>query len=365
VPHGAGLVLRGSYFRVYVPLAGRYLDFGNPASLGGSEFQWIDKNSDGIFEPGELGPLVLRFGGPFSSISPALARPYADEFDIGAEMNPSRTLDLRLMLFRRDDKRRIAAVDTGVPFSAFSPVAIVDPGPDGIPGTFDDRLLTVYQQNPATFGQDHYLLTNPPNLRMLNKGVQAEVQTHLQNLFLSTSFVAEQSYGPTNLGDAVFENDPGVLGSLYMDPNTLVNASGRPVMDRAFLGKVQTVYRLPLAIEFAAVIDYLDGLVFARQLLVTGFAQGPFVINATSRGTQLNNPLSGNRAEGVINGNLRLAREFRLPAGTFGVALDVLNVANSAYKLQESEASGTSFNLRLPVEIQPSRFARIELRYSF
>jgi hypothetical protein len=365
VPHGNGLVLRGSYFRVYTPIAGRYLDFGNPDSLGGSEFQWIDKSSDGIFEPGELGPLVLRFGGPFSSISPTLARPYADEFDIGAEMNPTRTLDLRLMLFRRDDKRRIAAIDTGVPFSAFSPISILDPGPDGIPGTFDDQNLIVYQQNPATFGQDHYLLTNPPDLRMLDKGVQAEVRTQWQNLFLSTSFLAEQSYGPANPGDAVFENDPGVVGSLYMDPNTLVNASGRPVMDRAFLGKVQTAYRLPFGIEFAAVIDYLDGLVFARQLLVTGLAQGPFVVDATSRGTQVNNPLSGNRAEGVINGNVRLAREFRLPVGAFGVALDILNVANSSYKLQENEATGISFNLRLPVEIQPSRFARIQLRYSF
>ena len=89
------------------------------------------------------------------------------------------------------------------------------------------------------------------------------------------------------------------------------------------------------------------------------------MIDATSRGTQLNNPLSGNRAEGVINGNVRLSREFHSPVGTFGVSLEMLNVANSGYKLQESESSGTSFNLRLPVEIQPARFARFELRYSF
>jgi hypothetical protein len=365
VPHSSGVVLRGSYFRVYMPLAGRYFDFSNPSSLGGSEFQWADKNSDGMFEPGELGPLLLRFGGPFSSISPALARPYADEFDVGAEMNPTRALALRLALFRRDDKRRIAAINTGVPFSAFSPVSILDPGPDNIPGTFDDQHLTVYEQNPSTFGQDFYLLTTPPDLRMLDKGVQAEVRAEWQKLFLSTSFVAEQSYGPTNPGDAAFENDPGVVGALYADPNTLVNASGRPVMDRAFLGKVQAMYRLPFGIEFAAIVDYLDGLVFARQLLVTGLSQGPVVVDATSRGTQVNNPLSGNRAEGVINGNLRLAKQFRLPAGSVGVALDLLNVANSGYKVQENAISGTSFNLRLPVEIQPARFARFELRYSF
>jgi len=284
---------------------------------------------------------------------------------VGAEINPARALDLRMSLFRRDDRRRIAAVNTGVPSSAFTPVSILDPGPDGIPGTFDDQQLTVYQQNPATFGQDHYLLTNPPDLRNLDKGLQAEVRAEWRSFFLNASFVAEQSYGPTNPGNAVFENDPGVVGALYMDPNTLVNASGRAEMDRAFLGKVEGMYRLPWGIELAGIVDYLDGLVFARQLLVKGLAQGPFVIDATSRGTQLFNALGGNRAEGVINGNIRLRRKFRLRVGRFDAALDILNVANSSYKIQENELTGSSFNLRLPEEIQPARFARIQLRYTF
>jgi len=365
VPHGGGFVLRATYFRVYVPLAGRYLDFGNPNSLGGSEYQWIDRNGDGLFEPGELGPIVQRFGGSYSSIAPSLERPYADEFDIGAQIQPLRALDLSISFFRRDDKHRLAAVNTGVPPSDFSPVSIIDPGSDGLLGTFDDQTLTVYQQNPATFGQDRYLLTNPADLRMLNKGLQAEIRTRWRNLLLDASFVAEESFGPTNPGDAVFESDPGVVGSLYMDPNTLVNASGRSFMDRAFVGKLQGTYRLPRGIEFAAIVDYNDGLVFARQLLVTGLAQGPFVIDATQRGTILNDPLSGNRAEGVINANLRLARAFRLPRGSLDAAVDVFNVANSGYKIQENDVSGTSFNLRLPVEIQPARFVRFELRYSF
>src|SRR5579872_1962465 len=249
VPHGGGLVLRATYFRVYAPLAGRYLDFGNPNSLGGSAYQWIDRNGDGLFEPGELGPIVQRFGGPYSSIAPSLEGPYADEFDVGAQIQPLHALDLSISFFRRDDKDRLAAIDTGVPPSDFTPVTIIDPGSDGILGTFDDQTLTVYQQNPATLGQDHYLLTNPPDLRMLNKGLQAEIRTTWRNLFLDASLAEVESFGPTNPGDAVFENDPGVVGSLYMDPNTLVNASGRGFMDRAFLGKVQGTYRLPWGIE--------------------------------------------------------------------------------------------------------------------
>jgi len=365
VPDADGLVLRGTYFRVYMPLAGQYLDFGNPDSLGGSEYQWVDRNGDGSFQPNELGPLIFRFGGPYSAISPTLARPFADEFDLGAGIQPFRALAMRVSFFRRDDKNRLAAVNTGVPFADFAPVSIADPGPDGARGTFDDQTLTVYQQNRATFGQDHYLLTNPADLRMLNKGMEADIRAAWRNLFADISFVAEEAVGPTNPGNAVFENDSGVVGSLYMDPNTLVNASGRSFMDRAYLGKVQLLYKLPLAIRLASIIDYNDGLVFARQLLVTGLAQGPFVIDATHKGTILNDPLSGNRAQGIINGNLRLEREFRVPHGSLNGAIDILNVANSGYQLQQNETTGTSFNLRLPVEIQPARFARIELRYNF
>lgn len=364
VPHSHGLVLRGTYFRLYAPLAGRYLDFGNPNSLGGSAYQWIASNSDGPFQPSEQGSLLLRFGGPYSSISPALRRPYSDEFDIGAAFPVARRSVASIHLFRRDDKDRIAAIDTGVPPQAFTPVSILDPGPDGIPGTFDDQRLTVYAQNPATLGQDRYLLTNPAGLQMLNTGLLAEAGTEWRRLKIHASFVAEKSYGPTNPGDAVYENDPGVIGALFLDPNTAIHATGRSFVDRAYVGKIQASYRLPSAwggLDVASVADYMDGLVFARQLLVTGLPQGPFLVATTVRGS----PEGGNRAQYVINWNLRLSRQFGLPIGKFAVSADVLNVTNAGQRLQEDDLSGPSFNLRLPVSIQPPRFVRIGFRYEF
>ena len=364
VPHSHGLVLRGTYFRLYAPLAGRYLDFGNPNSLGGSAYQWIASNSNGSFQPGEQGSLLLRFGGPYSSISPSLHRPYSDEFDIGAEFPLAPRSVASIHLFRRDDKDRIAAIDTGVPAQAFTPVSILDPGPDGIPGTFDDQRLTVYAQNPATLGQDRYLLTNPAGLRMLNTGLLAEAGTEWRRLTLHASFVAEKSYGPTNPGDAVYENDPGVIGALFLDPNTAIHATGRSFVDRAYVGKIQASYRLPPAwggIEVASVADYMDGLVFARQLLVTGLPQGPFLVATTVRGS----PEGGNRAQYVINWNLRISREFRFPVGRLAATADLLNVTNAGERLQEDDLSGPSFNLRLPVAIQAPRFVRIGFRYEF
>ena len=364
VPHAQGLTLRGAYFRVYAPLAGRYLDYGNPNSLGGNIYQWNDVNGDGWFEPGEQGALLARFGGPYSSISPSLRRPFADEWNLGAEMPlPFSTL-ASIHLFRRDEKDRIAAINTGVTPQDFTPVTILDPGPDGIPGTFDDQRLTVYAQNPVTLGHDQYLLTNPAGLRTLNSGVNAQLRTAWRGVTVLASFVAEKSYGPTNPGNAVFENDPGVVGALFADPNTAINSTGRAFTDRAFTGKIAAFYRLPArwgGVQVSTVADYTDGLAFARMLLVTGLPQGPFLVATTPRGS----PGGGNRAQHVFNWNLRLSREWPLPYGRISAAADLLNVTNENLAIQQFDLTRPTFNLRLPIAIEPPRFARFELRYRF
>jgi hypothetical protein len=249
-----------------------------------------------------------------------------------------------------------------VPSSAFTPVSILDPGPDGIPGTFDDQRLTVYAQNPASFGQDQYLLSNPAGLRTLQTGLTAELGTAWRGATLHASFTAEKSYGPTNPGDAIYENDPGVIGTLFLDPNTAINATGRSFMDRAYVGKIQASYRLPWGgLEMSSVANYLDGLVFARDFLVMGLPQGPFLVATTVRGS----PEGGNRAQYAINWNLRLSRRFILPFGSLRLIADVLNVTNAGQKLQEIDLSGGSFNLRPPAEIQAPRDVRLGFSYDF
>jgi hypothetical protein len=359
-PHAHGLVLRGMFLSSYAPLAGRYLDYGNSNSLGGNVYQWTDTNGDGWFEPNEQGTRLARFGGPYSSISPSLRRPYADEWNVGADMPlPFSTL-AAIHFFRRDEKDRIAAINTGVTAQDYTPVTVVDPGPDGVVGTYDDSRLTVYAQNPATLGADKYLLTNPAGLRTLNSGFDAQLRTGWRGVIVQASFVTEKSYGPTNPGNAYFENNPGVVGALYSDPNANINATGRAYADRAFTGKLAAAYRLPArwgGMTVSTVVDYTDGLAFARMLLVTGLPQGPFLVAATPRGS----PGGGNRAEHVQNWNLRLSREW----DRVTVVADLLNVTNANLSVQQSDITGRSFNSRLPIAIEPPRFARFELRYRF
>src|SRR5262249_25126038 len=74
LPHGGFVLpitrsrtfLKASWVRYGHVLQGRYLDFGNPESLGAQIFRWSDLNHDGLAQPSELGQLTQVFGGPFS-----------------------------------------------------------------------------------------------------------------------------------------------------------------------------------------------------------------------------------------------------------------------------------------------------------
>ena len=351
VPGVRGMVLRGNYARTYARLAGRYLDYADPRSLSGLVYDAAS------------GVLVERFGGAWSSVAPGLKRPYADVFHLASEFALPRHSFLSVNLLRRDEKDRIAAVNTGVPFSTYQPVTVLDPGPDGVPGTFDDQMLTVYAQNPATLGQDRYLLTNP-GLRELNEALIAALGTRYRFAEVRASFTALKSWGPTNPGNSAWANDPGIVGALYANPNTLINAAGHPFMDRAFAGKFQAALHAPArfgGFEFLNLMNYFDGLPFARQLLVTELPQGPFLVNTTVRGS----PEGGNRAQYVLNWNLRVARDVGLPLGRLALTADLLNVLNNGNKIVESDLSGPLFNQRPAVGFPPPRMLRLGMRWEF
>ncbi len=197
-------------------MAGRYLDFGDPSSLGGAAYQGST--------------LLARFGGPYSTIDPRLKRPYVDEFNVAAEARLPLETTASIRLFRRDEKNRIAAIDTGVPDSAYQPSQILDPGPDALPGTFDDQTLTVYAQNPATLGKDQYLLTNPAGLRMLNEGMVAEARGAWRWLQGHASFMAVKSWGLQNPGNSVLANDPGVIGLARRSEHYDSRRSAAPIL---------------------------------------------------------------------------------------------------------------------------------------
>ena len=355
-----GLFLQGSWSRYGHLLQGRYLDFGNPVALGAQVYRWQDSNGDGVAQPQEIGPLLRVGGGPYSAIAPSIARPYTDEFGFGLQANLANRLTASIHFFRRDDHHLIALENTGVPFSQYTPLQYDDPGNDGINGTTDDQVLTLFNEKTSALGQDFLTLTNP-GLRASYKGFQALVLLHLRSSWeFSASFTAGQTLARTSPGNSTYQNDTGFVSSLAINPNTLVMSQGRTYFDRGYMGKFTAYYAAPRGFYLSAVATYFDGAPFGRLLLVNGFNQGPFFVRATPVGhpggfqTQLNATIDA-----------RLARDFRLRRGTVSGYVDVFNVMNWNSNTQESALTGPTFLLRVPLSVESPRTVRFGAVWHF
>ena len=355
-----GLVLQGSWSRYGHLLQGRYLDFGNPAALGAQVFRWQDTNADGIAQAQELGSLLRVFGGPYSAINPHLACPFTDEISFGLQEKIDTRLTAYVRFFRRDDHRRIGLENTGVPFSDYTPVQYPDPGYDGLSGTADDQILTLYNEKPSALGQDVLLLTNP-DLRDSYKGLQAFADVRWWKSFgFSGSLSTGKIQARTSPGNSPFENDTGFVGSLGVNPNTLLMSLGRTYFDRAWVSKASAYYTAPYHFYLAAIVTYQDGTPFGRLLFVNGFNQGPFYVRATPTG----NP-GGYRTQHNATIDVRLARDFRVQRGTISAYLDVFNLLNWNSNTQESALTGPAFPLRVPLAVEAPRTARLGVAWNF
>ena len=349
------------YSRYQHILPASFADFANPNALGGRLYRWNDRNGDGMFQSGEEGTLLRVFGGPFSSIDPDLKRPSTDEWGVGLEHDFGRRVQTGVRLLERDSKRLVQTVNIGVPPSAYTPVSVLDLGDDGIPGTRDDRILTVFNQDPRTLGQDRYLLTNPAGLRSTYKGVEANLTGRFSSRdFLSISFTAYKSEGDGNPGNSVFENDPNVIGALFDDPNTRINSRGRLFFDRAYVAKVAAYEQIPLGLHLGSVVSYYDGLPFGRKLIIPDFNQGPFFVMATPRGEP-----GGVRTQYNLTFDGRISREFELRSVRMTIILDTFNVLNLNKSLREFDITGPLFAQRRPVGIENPRVFRIGARFNF
>ncbi len=359
---GTGTLVRMGFASYFHGLPANYLDFQNPNSLSSRVFSWNDLNQDRAFQAQEQGQLLRVLGGEFTSINPDLKRPRTREFTIAIEPLLSNKFTASIVLIRRDQVDLLETVNLGVPFSAYTPVEITDPGGDSIFGTPDDQSLTVFNQRQETLGQDRYLFTNPKGFNAVHRGIQVVIaKSFPESWHFYFAFSAYESKSAASPGNSEFENDPGVVGTLFDSPNTLINTRNRYFFDRAFTGRIAGFYETPWGIRLSAIAKYYDGRPFGRKLVLRGFNQGAFFIHATPRG----NPI-GHRTEFNLNVDLRIEKSFAFRGKqSFSLSLDVFNLLNANNKTDENELTGPFFGERIALEFQSPRVLRLGLRYDF
>jgi hypothetical protein len=354
------LTIRLSAARYYLRLPLYLLTYGNPGALGGQAFPWMDANRDGRFQEGEAGDLMRREGPYYATIDPNLKRPYTDEFSVALTKAFKKDLYLTLAGYYRETRQLIETLNTGVPLTAYDPVEIYDLGDDFVPGTHDDLVLTVYNQKQETLGNDFFLLSNPSSDSRISRyrGLDLTLVkrcSHGQVFFFSAT--ATEAIGTTSPGNTEFENDDGVIGALYDTPNASVFARGRLRFDRAYTARLGFSLKIPLGFRLAALVKYYDGQPFARKIIISGFNQGPFYVQAFYRGQA--------RYEFNMTVDLRLEKTIALDRSRVCIFFDGYNIFNWALATEENEWTGPDFTLRFATEVQSPRVFRIGVSYEF
>ena len=346
--------------RYYGLLPLSYLAWGHPAAPGGLAYAWNDLDGDGAFQPAEQGHLLRREGPRFGAISPDLKRPQTDEFLVALLLDFGGGWSLSAAGFMREGRNLVETENTGVPPSSYIPFTLADAGDDRVVGTPDDLLLTVFGQKAETLGRDFFLLGNPSGSRVSTyKGFDLVLTKRpSEGLLFFLAATATEAYQTNSPGNTERENDDGVIGALYDNPNAGVNARGRPRFDRAYTARLGFALALPLDFAAGAVLKYYDGQPFTRKIVVTGLAQGPFTVMAFPRGVA--------RYEFNMTVDVRLEKRFRLGrAGLLRLMVDVFNLFNQHLATEESPWTNDAFPLRFATEIQSPRVARLGLKFEF
>jgi hypothetical protein len=343
------LWLIGSYARRANALRLDWLAYGDPAAPFAT-----------VAAATAPGTIVARVGPgtggnpAFTAIDPGLGRPYTDEFVVGFERRRPHTR-YRLTGIARRESNLLGVVNTGAPQSSYSTISIPDAGGDLV-GTEDDRLLTVYNRLPSSFGKDSYVLTNPDQQAATMFALELAAEHSTERLFMLFGATASAAEGSgSSRGYGPLENDQDIPGELFTNPNAQTYARGRLFSDRAFTIKWTTRYRMPYGFTVGAIARYQDGQPFARMVVAPGLAQGAEAVQAYAN--------AGSRFTFTGTLDLRVQKSFVLGGATLDAIFDAYNLFTRSNEVEEYVVTGPAF--RTPTAIEPPLAIHLGVRIRF
>ena len=338
----------------------RHLAYGDANAPAGVVRRW---SGAALPPPGTPvgGAIVMRVGPGtggdprFSAIDPELDRPYMDEITTGFEWRPQPAMLYRITGLARREQRLLGVVDIGAPEGAYSVSRIPDAGVD-LAGAGDDQLLPIYNRLRSTFGADRYLVTNPADEPTTFVGVDVSGQVRAGRLVLLAGGTAGRSEGiSANRGFQPVENDQGILGDVFIDPNARTFARGRLFTERGYTIKTAGSYRFPKDATLGIVARYQDGQHFARLVIVPDLDQGAEAIRAFPNGKT--------RFTYTMTIDVRVQKAFAVSTRRMTVLADAYNLLNRAKEVEEFPVTGPMS--RLTAAVQPPRAVHVGLKIRF
>ncbi len=351
------ITLFAGYGRYQPRLALHLLAFGDPGEPVRKIYRWTDPNGDGTSQNGEIGALVALAGKAPSvaSIDPLLKTPHTDEFTFGGERRFGASVVLSATGTIRHERNIPRSVNTGVPLSSYQVRFVQDQGVF-YDTADDDRLLPVHDRLPESFGKDHFLLTNVDGDAASYEGIEIAVRVTRPRWW---SFAGMSAYraevAGANRGFRSDENDQGLIGEIFENPNANSYALGRSFFDRAYVLKWATGFEPARNISAAIVARYQDGQPFSRLVVVPDLAQGPELVAAY--------PSGRTRFTFTATIDARLETRFAVGRRQAAFRLEIYNLTNHALEVEENPLTGAGF--RSTTAVQPPRTLRFGFHVAF
>jgi len=358
IEEGGKSALKLSWGRYYHQFTTGFPNFANQNASLFDAYTWNDLNGDLQFQNGEQGTLLSRGIGPTNLIDPDFKNPYTDEFTAGIDKEIGKDFAVTATFAYRKGNNLHESVDVGIPFSAYSPVTVTDPGPDGRVGTADDGgPFQVFNMDISYRGRQQRQLTNPQGNDSTYKGFEVSFQKRLSDKWqglLSYSYNNTEAWVPA--GNNLTENQVAAgPGTFFETPNGLINARGKPFWDRTNQLKALGSYFAPYGIRISGVLRYQTGQPYARWFTVSGLNQGTITVAAEPAGSQ--------RLPSVTTADLTFAKQFNVGKGRLEGSFDIFNIANANYVTSINSGSGSAYN-RVLNFLSPRVF-RFGVRYNF
>jgi hypothetical protein len=336
----------------------RDLAYGDPTAPTASVYRW---NGGDPTLASSLGPLVERWGPGsggdpnFSGIDKGLRRPALNEMTFGFESRPRPYAFVRMAAIARYESPLIGVVNIGVPKSTYTTIGVPDTGIDRI-GSQDDQILVFYNRSPSTYGADRYLLSNPTDDWGTYVGVDFVGEVHAKRIFLIAGGTAGRSEAlSANRGFGPLENDQGVLGEVFIDPNARTYAQGRVFTERGYTLKTSLSYNFNHDFTLGIVGRYEDGQHFARMVVLDGLNQGAEAVRAFRNGRT--------RFTFSMTVDTRLQKGFMVGGRRLLASLDAYNLFNQSNAVEESQVTGAG--PRVETAVQPPRVVRLAIKIPF
>jgi hypothetical protein len=333
-------VLKGNWGRFYFNTGVNLADAVNP-NLNNqyADYNWIDRNNDRVYQPGEETTLIQQFGGSAGAeIDPDLKNSYTDETSVFVERAVVADLGVRVGYVWKKDNDGWQQMNVLRPLSAYNvPVSIADPGPDGVFGNGDDgpavQAFNLDNTSRGTLNRAQ----NVPGYEGTYKTLEFAANKRYGNrwsLNASYSYTWTNEYNRTYFNNAFATNvaNFSLFGPFPTNPNDH-NLNDFTSWNAKFSGTVDAGWGL----HVTPVWKVQSGAPFGRFIAAN--------LNYNSAQLILVEPIGTRRQDTISVVDFRVEKQLRFGAkARTGLFLDVFNALNSNTAVNISWRSGASFD---------------------